>query len=610
MTIDFYNYVNKEWLANNKIPKDKSTWSQFDLLNEKNYKKLEDILKDNMNKDNNLSILYKYGLDDYDNLSLMKKYFDDIDLISNINELLEKFVDYELLFNINSLINFSIYPDFKNSTKNILHINSGGITLPSKEYYFKKEYQTIRDEYSIFVKKYSELFGLNIDFNIIYLIETKLAEKTYSSESQRDIKLINNIRTFEQIQHDYPKVSVLIDYYFKKIKKEKNEINIINPVYLKRLDELLLEIYLPSLKIFLKYKLILAVNPYINNNIENTYLDFNEIKIMGVKSITPKYIRNIKLINNLLGQDLGILFVKKHYDKKIGNQIAIIIESIIYAISESITNNTWLSQETIDKALNKINKIKFKIGYVKDSGLYNYDSLALINNKENYFNNILKCIIYNKYLLFSQLYQNKNNEIWYIDPQITNAYYSQSNNDIVLPTALLQEPFLYKNDIIKSFGGIGFIIGHEIIHAIDNTGRLFDENGNLNNWWEIKDTEKYLNLTFKLIDQYNNYQLYNTFTNGKLTLDENITDLGGITFALNGLEYYSKKNKKKINYKDFFFSYAYIFAYNITEEKAKFNLLTDPHSLNIFRVNGTLQNIGKFHKIFNLKINNNIFTIW
>jgi putative endopeptidase len=198
-------------------------------------------------------------------------------------------------------------------------------------------------------------------------------------------------------------------------------------------------------------------------------------------------------------------------------------------------------------------------------------------------------------------------------PQITNAYYAPSYNEIVFPAAILQEPFLSKSNIIKSFGGIGFVIGHEIIHAFDNKGRLFDENGNYNNWWTNDDNIKYIDITNKLVEQYNSYNIFNENVNGKLTLGENIADLDGLKFALKGLKLYFKKINKiitKEHYILFFKSYANILACNIREEKQKQLLLIDPHSPNIFRVNGVVRNIKKFYEVFNLDNSFDIVTIW
>jgi hypothetical protein len=258
-------------------------------------------------------------------------------------------------------------------------------------------------------------------------------------------------------------------------------------------------------------------------------------------------------------------------------------------------NNSWLSKETKKKALIKINKINIKLGFPDKRGLYNFNNLNL---NENFFYNIVNCIKFNNFLNYNELYKEKNIYQWHINPQVSNAYYSPSFNEIVFPAGILKEPFYYKDDIIKSFGGIGYIIGHEIIHAFDNKGRLFDENGNINNWWNKNDLLIYNNLNNNLMDQFNKENI-----NGKLTLGENIADLGGLKFALLGMALYLRKFKIKQSYKfyqNFFINFAKVLACNIREEKKKFLILTDPHSPNIFRVNTILKNFEIFLLVFNI----------
>jgi putative endopeptidase len=223
----------------------------------------------------------------------------------------------------------------------------------------------------------------------------------------------------------------------------------------------------------------------------------------------------------------------------------------------------------------------------------------MLSENNTFFGNILLCITYSNYLKYNELYNPVNKDRWHMHPQHVNAYYSPNSNEIVFPAAILQEPFFYEDNIIKSFGGIGAVIGHEIIHGFDNKGRLFDENGNLNNWWQSNDNEKYCKLVNKLVDQYNSYKIHGEFINGKLTLGENIADLGGVNFALKGLELYKDLNIE--DYKMFFNNYAFIWAISIRKEKVLHNLLSDPHSPNIFRVNGILKNIDKFYEIYKIE---------
>ena len=601
---DFYTYINKNWLKNNPIPNDKSIWSQFDIVKEKNYLKLRTILENKIEPTNKLSILYKQSLNNYNNLIICKKFLDDIEKINNIELLFEKFIDYIFIFDINCPINFYVFSDFNNSNNNILHIKTGGLGLPSKEYYFEESQDSIRKEYINFIESYSKLFDLNLDYNKIFLFEKMLAEKSYNSQEERDINLINNTRNFNELIHDYPKLRNVFERFFTKINKNilyDDPINIHNPKFLKKINELYVDELLDIWKDYFKFKYILSVNYFTNDNVYLTYNDFYKKKIFGNLENEPKWKDSINVINNLLGQELGKYYTRFYFDENDMHNMKIISLYIIKVINISLTNNSWLSQTTKNKALLKVSKINIKIGKPNDKGLDNFDNLII--NKD-FFNNIIECIKYNKLLNYNNLYSNINKYRWYMNPQTTNAYYSSNLNEIVFPAGILQEPFYYKDDIVKSFGGIGFIIGHEIVHAFDHKGRLFDENGNIKNWWSENDINIYNKLNEKLINEFNSYKFFNKSVNGKLTLGENIADLGGVKFALLGLALYLKKQKIKSSYshfRNFFINYATILACNIREEKLKYLLLTDSHSPNILRVNAIIKNFEVFTHVFDIK---------
>jgi predicted metalloendopeptidase len=612
MNYDFYNYINKDWIINNPIPNDKSKWSQFDILNESNYIKLKNIFDNKLSNNNKLKIIYKQLNSKYNNINIINKYFLQIDSFDNILDLFKFTIELSLLFNIDNIYHFDIYSNFYNSSVNILFIDTGGLGLPSKDYYFKENKQDIRNEYKLFIKEYLELFNLNLNYKKIYLLEEKLAFYTLNPEEARDINIINNIRNFDEINEEFPILASLINYFLVKFNKSKKEINIINPNFIKYTEQLLIPEMLSLWKDFIKYKIALSVYFLINNDIENKYLEFYQIKLEGLINISPKWKRSINIINNILGQDLGKLYVSNYYSPKSHKIINVIFKCIYSVIKKSIKENNWLTEETKTKALLKLKNINIKIGYPDNRGLYDYSNL-IVNKNNNILENYITCFYYNKLLNIYNLYKPVNKYRWFMHPQITNAYYSPSHNEIVFPAAILQEPFLFENNIIKSFAGIGFIIGHEIIHAFDNKGRLFDENGNYFNWWNNNDNIEYNKIANKLIDQYNTYTIFNENINGKLTLGENIADLDGFKFALKGIEYYCKLFNYKItirHYQLFFTSFANILACNIREEKQKQLLLIDPHSPNIYRVNGVLRNIKKFYEVYNIQYDNDFINIF
>lgn len=601
MNNDFYTWINNDWLTNNPIPDNESSWGNFDVLVNNNMLKLQDILANtDIPKPDRLNILYYQLQEKYNYLSELKYYFNQIDSINNINDLMKLSIDYIFTFNLDGLISFYVQPDFNNSIKNILHIDSANLGLPSKDYYFVSNKEHIREKYKLFIKKYTELFGLELNAFNLYNLEEILASKIYDSIENADVTLTNNKRTFEQIKTEFPNIAFMTEYLLTKINKQKDEFNLVNVKYLKLVNELLNDNLLSIWKNYLKFKLCLAVNYYINEPIEIEYNNFYKLQILGTKKIEPKWKRKMNKIIKLLGQDLGVLYVKYYYNQSTTNTMLFIINQVKNQIKKSMENNNWLDQQTVKRALNKINKMAIKIGYPSEKGLYNYDSLEL---NSNLFKNVNKIIYFKNKLEFNELYQYKNKEKWHMYPFMVNAYFSPLSNEIVFPAGILQEPFFYPNDLVKSFGGIGYIAGHEIIHAFDNHGRLYNEDGNLENWWTPNDNQQYENKSLKVIDQYSNYKIKGQYLNGRLTLGENIADLGGIKFALFGLIDYLKKNNQYSHdaLKDFFYSYAKIFASHITDEKLNLKLLTDYHSPHIIRVNNVLKNIDEFYQVFNIR---------
>jgi len=611
MNYNFYDYVNRNWLINNPIPNDKSKWSQFDILTETNYCRLKYILENKLSDNDKLKIIYKQLNSDYNNINIINTYFSEIDRFDNVLDLFKFTIELSLLLNIDNIYKFDIYPNFYNSSVNILFIDTGGLGLPTKDYYFKENKLDIRNEYKLFIKEYLNLFNLNLNYNKIYLLEEKLAQKTLTPQQARNINIISNIRNLNEINDEFPMLAILIKYFFVKFNKLEGEINLINLKFIKYIEQLLIPEMLPLWKDFIKYKIALSVYFLINNNIENKYLEFYEIKLTGIIEFSPKWKRSINIINNILGQELGILYVHDYYSPSSHKIINIILKCIIHVIIKTIKKNKWLSDETKTKAILKLKNINIKIGFPDNRGLYDYSNLII--NKNNILENYIICVYYNNLININYLYNPVNKYRWFIHPQIINAYYSLSYNDIVFPAAILQEPFLFENNLIKSFAGIGYVIGHEIIHAFDNNGRLFDENGNYYNWWNNSDNIKYNEITNKLVEQYNSYEILNENINGKLTLGENIADLDGFNFALKGLEKVCKLLNYKLTINDyqlFFESYANILACNIREDKQKQLLLLDPHSPNIYRVNGVLRNIKKFYEVYNIKHDNNFINIF
>lgn len=591
MINNFYMMINKDWLKNNPIPDHKGGWGQFDKIAELQEQQIQFIF-DNSNNDN-ISILYKQISMPFNNIKSLYYYINIIKNIKNIDELFNVFIELYYKFNINFFISFDVYPSIYDSSVNILNISNSDLGLYIKEYYFNSEFENIIIAYKKFINDYLLLFNLDINPNNIFLFEKLMITYYYSSEDKYNLQLTNNIRSYEEICSDYPVIGRLFKLFLKKINKPFGLVNISNPKFLKHMNDLLILPMLNMWKDYLIYSLILSTYYFINDQVDFTYRNFYDIIINNSKIIIPKDKKIINIIDNLLSQDLSLKYIKLFYDQKNTQIVYNIITSIINVTEDIINNNKWMSKETIKKAIIKLKNIKIKIGYANKNGLYDYSKLILTNNL---FDNIVLCNEYNNELKFSELYKKTNKNRWEMSAYKINAYYNRVNNDIVFPAGIIQPPFFFKNNIYKTYGGLGFIIAHEITHAFDNSGRLFDEFGNYNNWWTKQDNHNYIQLSNKLVEQFNNCKIMGEYINGRLTLGENIADLGGIKFAFAAL-LKLKPNIKQI--KLFFYNFAFIFAKNTNEHIIKQHILTNPHTPNIFRVNQILKNFDLFYFVFN-----------
>tara|TARA_Y100000589_G_scaffold325326_1_gene363055 strand:- start:401 stop:1246 length:846 start_codon:yes stop_codon:yes gene_type:complete len=265
-----------------------------------------------------------------------------------------------------------------------------------------------------------------------------------------------------------------------------------------------------------------------------------------------------------------------------------------------------MEPETKKKAVEKLEKMKVKIGYPDKPKDY---SKLVLSLKDNYFDNNLKCLKFNEDLGWDKLYREKDLGEWFMHPHMVNAYFSPTYNEIVFPAGILQNPFFDENfDAALNFGGIGSVIGHEITHGFDDQGRKFDFKGNLNDWWTEDDAKQYVKKTSKLRDQYSKYVIEGKNLNGELTLGENIADLGGVSISYHSMSKYLKDNMNESKVLEgftpqqrFFLNYAKIWRCNTRTKEILNRLVTDPHSPPEFRVNGVVTNLVEFYKAFGVK---------
>lgn len=620
---NFYLSINQEWLNNNPIPNDYSSWGSFHVLATETQKQLQEILNDNSNENDNndwtkVKLLWEKGNDEHtlnqQNITeLLSKY---VMQIININKLTEL---YDFLFNnyvCSGPFDIDVSADLEESNTNVIYLDCCGLGLPDRDMYFLKEMENKRDKYLKYLnilKQYIETnFELKkkIDIKNIYNLEVILAQNRLTRTERRDPKKIYNQYTLFELNELMPCINW--SQYLTYLNIDVTQIKYLvvsEPEYFKKLNTLFeKEINLDIWKEYLLIQLFKFASSYTNNILNQINFDFYGKALSGQLEQKPKWKRVLGVIDSYVGELLGKKYITKHFPETSKQIILDMINKMKTKLAERINNLTWMTDKTKIKALSKLNKINTKIGY--PDKWEDFRDLVL-NIDDTYFELIVKC---NQWLTNKNL-QKYNKPVdkneWHMTPHTINAYYDPTKNEIVFPAAILQEPFFNPNNSLASnYGGIGAVICHEITHGFDDQGCQFDEDGNLNNWWTEEDKISFDKASKKLEEQFNQYIIEEMNINGKLTLGENIADLGGVTITLDCLKDYLKNNNSidyKTELKNFFIQWAIIWRNNIRPDESKQRILTDPHSPGCLRVNGILKNISDFYDIFDINNTDEMF---
>lgn len=606
---DFYNFFNKEWLDNTTIPDDYQRWSTFQELNEKNINQIKDLIEKGELKDefNKIKILYEQYMniqkqDTSKNLRIINRMIRLVYHSQSCEQLFDIIFQFDLLFGLSTPLSFFVRSDLNDSSFIIPHIVPSGLGLPDRDYYLLSSNRNIMREYIKFINNYSKLFNIKINAQQLFTIERILAEKNYTKVEKRDPHNLNHVMTFDEFINKYPKLK-----FIKRLAQGK--LNVMNPKYTELINLLIDDKYLSIWKNYFIFKIIVEFHKYLSFDTIMCYFNFYDKIISGTKKIKPLWKQSLSILDENIGELVGRLFVKHYFNAESKNKAIELFNMVKAQLANYLQTNDWMDNITKQKAMNKLNKIAIKIGYSD----YNEKDYTKLDIQSHYplVKNIINIRRFNIKYQLEEMYKPINRNKWFMFYHSINAYYSPSYNEIVFPAGILQAPFFSTNqDIVNNFAGFGMIVGHEIIHGFDDQGSKFDENGNLNNWWTKEDLIKYKQKIEVIQKQYDQYVIEGTNVNGKLTLGENIADIGGFILSLNALKKYLDDNniKNKDNYiRQFFISYSNIWKSKSRREDVLLRLSTDPHSPPKFRVNGVIRNVPDFYSLFNIDTKNSLY---
>ena len=617
---NFFLYANGGWIKKNPIPAAYSSWGignvVGDDLRERLRKINEDAEKAKAAKGTSIQKIgdfYYSGLDsaaiENTGINAIKPQLDRIDKIKTKQDVLDA-AAYFTTIGIRNFIGNGVGQDAKNSVKMMLHFRQAGLGLPNRDYYFKTDARTskIRNDYAqqhlptmLIFSGISDPAAATAVFNI----EKFLADSSRNLVALRDPYKNYNKITVAQLNALTPNIN-WNDLLPKLNLNAVDTVIVGQPEYYRAVDKALTLFSVDDWKAYLRWKLISASAPFLNKNIDNENFRFTGTVLSGRKEQLPRWKRVLDTENGLMGELLGQLFVKEYFPAANKKRYEDMVEAIRQAYRERIAKLDWMSTETKQKALQKLNAIHPKVGYPDQ--WRNYSALQIDPN--SYAQNVLNGRNWQYLENIHKLGKPVNHLEWNMTPQTYNANYSPSNNEITLPAAQFMIPGVKDEDVDDAVA-YGYVaastIGHEITHGFDDQGRQFDAQGNLKPWWTPEDSAKFTQRADKLVEQFNGYKVLDSLhVNGKATLGENIADLGGIVLGLDAFKKTKQyKEGKTINgltpVQRFFLGYTLGWLGHTRDEALANQVMTDVHSPGYLRVNGPFSDVDAFYSAFKIK---------
>lgn len=619
-TEDFYRYVNGSWMKNNPLPAAYSRYGSFDILTDSSTAQVRGIIEElsqgKQTKGTNeyrIATLYRQAMDSTTRNELgAKPILQDLEAIHNIKtkeDLLSYVARQDQDYGAGMLFGTYVAADDKNSTINILHLSQAGLSLGPRDYYLEQDekMQQIRSEYIKYLTKvlvltgYTEEEAGRMAHNKLKL-ETELAQISYSQVELRDAERNYNMLTIADFAQQYKGFDWL--GYFAKRGLEVKQANFGQLDFFKKFDTWYANVSLDAIKDKFIADVVDASASSLSDDFTEARFDFYGKVISGRKEMKPRWERSVSLVDNILGEAIGKVYVERYFSPKAKERMLTLVANLQKALAQRVGGLTWMSQETKEKALAKLNNFTVKIGYPDEWKDY---SALNIDADEIYYDNLKAATRFAQADNLKDLGKPVDRKKWLMNPQDVNAYYMPTTNEICFPAAILQPPFFNVNaDDAVNYGAIGVVIGHEMTHGFDDQGSMFDKDGNMNNWWTAKDAEQFASSTKSLAAQFSkNMVAPNLYANGELTLGENIADQGGIAVAFEAMQMALGKDAKPIDgftpAQRFFIAYARLWGQNINEQEVIRLTKIDPHSLGELRVNQALQNISAFHEAFSTK---------
>ncbi|MFA6831097.1 MAG: M13 family metallopeptidase [Bacteroidaceae bacterium] len=621
---DFYEYANGGWMKSHPLTAEYSRFGSFDELRERSNDQMR-VIVDKLQKEEQkegsdswkVSTLYKESMDSVKRnelgVSPVQPLLTDIKSIQTKDEVMNMMVRLTKL-GMNPYFYLYVSADAKDSNLNILNQMQGGYAMPDRDYYILPETKEIRDAYLAYVTKMFELVGsyspaeAKVEADMAFDMESELAKFARPKEDLRDP--LTNYNKLSMADACALVNSFDLKDYVTKLGATVDSINLGQPEVLNNVALKIADSSIEQQKAYLMWQVIIGTTSILNDEVAETTFDFFSKKLEGIKEMRPRWKRAMSLVNGTMGEAVGQLYVAEFFPPAAKERMVKLVANLQESLGERIKNLTWMNPETKVKALEKLNSYTVKIGY--PDKWEDYSQLAI--QDDGLWANTQRIAEWSYAKELKKLSEPVDRTKWGMTPQTVNAYYNPGTNEICFPAAILQYPFFDMTaDDAFNYGAIGVVIGHEMTHGFDDSGRKYNKEGNLENWWTAEDATNFNMEAKKMVDFFGAIEVApGVQANGSLTLGENIADHGGLKISYQAFQKALKENPLETidgftPEQRFYLAYAGVWAQNIRPAAILNRTKTDEHSLGMWRVNGALRQIDTWYQAFDVTPKDSLF---
>lgn len=618
---NFFDYAGGNWRKSHPIQAEYSRYGSFEVLIENNERQLHDLIEQ-LAKESHPAGSLEQKIGDLYNLAMdstrrnregwtpIKGQLEQVAAVKTLKDL--TILSGQLgRYGVESYFGIGVGSDMKDSKMNIVGIQQGGLSLGNRDYYLENDEATqkIREAYKQYIVKMFRLVGddeatAQKKMEAVFNIEMRIAKASKSMVELRDPEANYHKMTFNQLLNDYPGIdwsTLLLCSGFPAI----SYVDMGQPENIREIEKLMADTPIEDQKAYMAFKVIENASGQLSDDFRNATFDFYGRVMSGTTQDRARWKRAIGAVQGVLGEAVGKMYVEKYFPASSKERMIQLVRNLQKSLGERIKEQKWMSKETQEKALEKLNTFYVKIGY-PDTWM-DYSGLT-IDPSKSYFENLCQASAFiTDYYIQKDVNKPVDRTRWQMTPQTINAYYNPTTNEICFPAGILQPPFFNPEaDDAANYGAIGVVIGHEMTHGFDDQGSQFDKDGNLKNWWTEADRKNFEARTKVMADFFSKIEvLPGLYANGQLTLGENIADHGGLNIAFQAFKEATAANP--LPEKDgftpeqrFFLAYAKVWIDNIRDEEIRNRTKNDPHSLGRWRVNGALPHIDAWYKAFNI----------